>query len=159
TGGVQGGGARLTPLGRWAIGVFREAQAHLQQAASGLFPRLREHDPSGTLHVAAAVSLEEVVDQLLTDFAQQAPGVRVRAVYGASDELADHLLGGAPGDVFLTADPHQLDRLVAAELVERERQVSLAENGLAAISAADVPIRKPADLARGDWRIALAEPD
>src|SRR5262245_51311434 len=32
TGGVQGGGAQLTPLGRWAIGVFREAQAHLQQA-------------------------------------------------------------------------------------------------------------------------------
>ena len=65
-----------------------------------------------------------------------------------------------PGDVFLTADPHQLERLLAAELVQRDQQVTLAENGLAAISTAagDVPVRRPADLAQGDWRIALAEP-
>ena len=160
TGGLHGGGAQLTPLGRWAMGLFREVQAQLQQTATGLLPRLREHTPSPTLHVAAAVSLEEVVGQLLTDFALQAPGVRVRAVYGASDELADQLLAGAPGDVFLTADPHQLERLLAAELVQRDQQVTLAENGLAAISTAagDVPVRRPADLAQGDWRIALAEP-
>src|SRR5262245_30551328 len=59
-GGAQGGGAELTPLGRWAVGVFREARAKLDQAATGLLPRLREQAPSDTLHVAAAVSLEEV---------------------------------------------------------------------------------------------------
>lgn len=160
TGGVQGGGARLTPLGHCALRVFREAQAHLQQAATGLLPRLREHAPSPVLHVVAAVSLEEAIGQLLIDFAPQVPGVRVRAVYGASDELADQLLAGAPGDVFLAADPHQLERLQAVQLVRQDQQVSLAENGLAAIRAAaeNVPIRRPADLVRGDWRIALAEP-
>lgn len=160
TGGVRGGGAQLTPLGHWAIRVFREVQAQVQQTAAGLLPRLREPASTPTLHVAAAVSLEEVVGQLLTDFARHAPGLRVRAIYGASDELADQLLAGAPGDVFLTADPHQLERLRTGQLVQQDQQVSLAENGLAVISAAggDVAVRRPADLARGDLCIALAEP-
>src|SRR5262249_2030953 len=136
TGGVQGGGAQLTPLGRWAVGVFRDVQGQLRQTAACLIPRLREHAVPSALHVAPAVSLEEAVRQPLTAFAREAPGVRVRAVYGASDELADHLLAGAPGDVFLTADPRQLDRLLAADLVRREQRVSLAENGLAAIGLA-----------------------
>jgi len=161
TGGVQGGGAQLTPLGHWAISVFCDVQVQLQQRATGLLPRIQEPAPSPTLHIAAALSLEEVVSQLLTDYARKVPGIRVRTIYGASDELADQLLAGAPGDVFLTADPHQLDRLLAAKLVQRDQQVSLAENGLAAIGAADrdVHVRRPADLARGSWHIALAEPD
>ncbi len=160
TGGVQGGGARLTPLGRWAIVAFREVQAQLQQTARGLLLRPRERAPSATLHVAAAVSLEEVVGQLLTDFCLQTPGACVRAIYGSSDELADLLLAGAPGDVFLTADPHQLERLLAANLIHREQQVSLADNGLAAIclAARSLPVRRPTDLARGAGRIALASP-
>ena len=108
-----------------------------------------------------SVSLEEVVGQLLNDFALQVPSVRVRAVYGGSDELADHLLAGAPGDIFLTADARQLDRLRAAKLVQRDQQASLAENGLAAIglAAGDLAVHRPADLARGDCRVALADPD
>ncbi|HEY7308793.1 MAG TPA: molybdate ABC transporter substrate-binding protein [Gemmataceae bacterium] len=161
TGGVHGGGASLTPLGRWAVAVFRDMQEQLGQRAAGLFPLLARQTSGSVLHLAAAVSLEEVVGQLLNDFALQAPGVRVRAVYGASDELADHLLAGAPGDIFLTADARQLDRLRAANLLHRERHVSLAENGLAAIglAAGHLAVRRPADLAREDCRVALADPN
>jgi molybdenum ABC transporter molybdate-binding protein len=161
TGGVQGGGARLTPLGRWAMGGFRGLQGHLGQTAASLVPRLVE--PSApAVHVVAAVSLEEVLGQLLTDFATAAPELRVRAVFGASDELADLLLAGSPGHLFLTADPVQLDRLAAAGLVLPGTGVALAENGLAAVACSDrdCPVRKPADLARGDAaRVALAGPD
>jgi molybdate transport system substrate-binding protein len=161
TGGLQGGGAQLTPLGHWAVAVFRDVQEQLRQRAAGLLPLLRRPSPRVVLHLAAAVSLEEVVGQLLNDFALQVPGVRVRAVYGGSDELADHLLAGAPGDIFLTADPRQLDRLRAAKLVHRDQQASLAENGLAVIglAAGDLAVRRPTDLARGDCRVALADPD
>ncbi len=159
TGGPQGGGARLTPLGRWAITVFRRLQDQLQQLAGGLFPRLLHQTRPSGLHVAAAVSLEEPFDRLLNDFAVLEPAVRVRAVYGASDELADQLLAGAPADLFLTADPAQLDRLRAAGLLGPDQRVPLAENGLAAVALAerDLPIRRPADLAgRGVARIAVA---
>jgi molybdenum ABC transporter molybdate-binding protein len=161
TGGVEGGGARLTPLGRWAMAGCRRLQENLGQTAAGLAPHLGE-PAAPALHVVAAVSLEEVLGQLLTDFATVAPGLRVRTVFGASDELADHLLAGAPGHLFLTADPRQLDRLQEARLLLPGTAVALAENGLAAVTAADsdCAVRKPADLAAaGAVRVALAVPD
>jgi len=130
--------------------------------AAGLLPRLRKDSTRTALHVAAAVSLEEVFGQILADFAVLEPTQRVRAVFGASDELADHLLAGAPADLFLSADLRQLDRLQAANLVRGEQRVLLAENGLAVIGLANrgFVLRKPSDLAGNTaLRIALAEPD
>jgi molybdate transport system substrate-binding protein len=112
--------------------------------------------------VLAAVSLEEVLGQLLTDFAGVAPELRVRAVFGASDELADYLLAGSPGQLFLTADPLQLDQLAAARLLLPGTAVLLAENSLAAVARSDrdCPVRKPSDLLEGHrLRVALAGPD
>src|SRR5262249_20737613 len=123
-----------------------------------------------------AVSLEEVLGQLLTDFAAVEPTLRVRTVFGASDELADNLLAGSPGHLFLTADPLQLDRLKAARLPLPGPAVSLADNGLAARGGAgalaesglaavagtdrDCSVQKPADLARDDAiRVAIAGPE
>jgi molybdate transport system substrate-binding protein len=161
TGGLHGGGARLTPLARWAMAGFRELQGTLHQTAKGVVPQITER-AAPALHVVAAVSLEEVLGQLLTDFAAVEPGLRVRTVFGASDELADLLLAGSPAHVFLTADPRQLDRLEAASLLVPGTVVSLAENGLAAVACSDgdCRVRRPADLAgQGAGRVALAGPD
>jgi molybdate transport system substrate-binding protein len=90
------------------------------------------------------------------------PALRVRTLFGASDELADYLLAGSPGHLFLTADPLQLDRLRAARLLLPGPGVSLAENGLAAVACSDrsCPVQKPADLARNDAiRVAIAGAD
>ena len=96
-GGVHGGGALLTPRGKLSLEVFdqlrgnaRESAARLLQAT--LSPRDDEVD---TIHLAAAISLQEALGQLLTEYALRQPGLRVRAVYGASNELADHVLAGA----------------------------------------------------------------
>jgi molybdate transport system substrate-binding protein len=160
TGGVQGGGARLTPLGRWAAAGFHRLQDNLPQTATGLVPHLGG-SAAAALHVVAAVSLEEVLGQLLTDFTAVAPGLRVRTVFGASDELADHLLAGSPGHLFLTAGPLQLDRLAAAGLLLQGAAVPLAENGLAAVASSEkaCAVRKPADLAGEAVRVALAGPE
>ena len=161
TGGRHGGGARLTTLGRQAIAVFRELQEQLRQTAARLLPRLVQAEDAPALHVAAAVSLEEVLGQLLADHALRQPVVRVRAVFGASDELAEHVLAGAPTDLFLSADPRQLDRLEAAGLLVAGSRTALAENALAAIAPADraVAVRRPADLVGpGVERVAIAGP-
>ena len=42
TGGTHGGGAQLTPLGRWAIAWFGELQDQVGQTAAGLLTRLRD---------------------------------------------------------------------------------------------------------------------
>jgi molybdenum ABC transporter molybdate-binding protein len=161
TGGMHGGGAQLTPLGRWAMTGFRKLQGNLGQTAASLGLRLNDQTPSA-VHVVAAVSLEEVLGRLLIDFAAVEPALCVRTVFGASDELADHLLAGSPGHLFLTADPLQLHRLKAARLLLEGPGVSLAANGLAAVACSDrdCPVRKPADLARDDSvRVAIAGPD
>jgi len=158
-GGPQGGGASLTPRGRAAMAIFGELQAHLSHTAAGLLPRLVALPGVATLHVAAAISLQEFLGQLLADYAQQRPAVKVRTLYGASDELAYHLLAGTPADLFLTAAPAPLDWLEAAGLLQAGSRVTLAENALVAAGPSGRPshVRKPTDLVRsGAGRIALA---
>jgi molybdenum ABC transporter molybdate-binding protein len=161
TGGKAGGGARLTPQGRLAMTVFRSLQRQVQDMAATVLPRLVEAPADASVHVAAAVSLEEVLGQLLADYTLLQPTVRVRAVFGGSDELAEHILAGVPSDLFLSADRHQLDRLERAGMLEPHSHTPLAENTLAAIAPTDstLPIKRPADLLHPDLqRLALADP-
>jgi molybdate transport system substrate-binding protein len=160
TGGRRGGGAQLTPRGRAVVGIFRRLQEQLQQTAAGALPSLLHATDSLTVHVAAAVSLEEVLGDLVTAYALRQPAVRVRVMLGASDELADQLLAGTRADLFLSADALQVDRLEGAGMLVPDSRMILAANGLAAIGPADRrgEVRRPADLKRLRFeRIALAE--
>ncbi len=96
-GGVKGGGARLTPQGRFALGVYRQLHENLHTSAAGVLQQIISPDEKSSpcVHLAAAISLQEAMGQLLAEYALRRPAVRVRAVYGASNELADHLLAGA----------------------------------------------------------------
>jgi molybdenum ABC transporter molybdate-binding protein len=159
TGGPGGGGAGLTEQGRQALTLFARAQERLGQAAGALRPATTPA-ADAAVHVAAAVSLEEVLAQLVGDYARAVPGIRVRSVFGASDELADRLLAGAPADLFLAASAAQLELLSRHGLVEG-RLVLLAANALAGVAAPghELPIRTPRDLlGPGVGRVALAGP-
>jgi molybdate transport system substrate-binding protein len=160
-GGRRGGGARLTPQGQHAVALFRRLRDQLHQAAATLLPALLPAPVGERLHVAAAVSLEEVLGLLVNDFALRQPGVQVRMVLGASDELAEQLQAGAYLDLFLTADAGQLQRLATAGVVQPDSIVPLAENTLACIAPADSDLaaRRPADLlVPASVRVALASP-
>jgi molybdenum ABC transporter molybdate-binding protein len=160
TGGRHGGGARLTTRGRSALALFRQLQDQLHRSAAQLLPRLLPGSAAGQIHIAAAVSLEEVLGQLVTDYTLRQPEVQARVILGASDELAEQILRGASVDLFLTADAAQLTRLEAAGLVELGA-VPFAENSLVALAAADrdVTARKPADLLGANFaRIVMAAP-
>jgi molybdenum ABC transporter molybdate-binding protein len=161
-GGLQGGGARLTPHGRLALEVYSKVRSSMMEAAAGAVGQAIRpgNQVGGCIHLAAAISLQEAVGQILAEFTLREPTIRVRTIFGASNELADHLLAGAPGDVFITAEQSQLDRLEAADLVAaRSRQV-VAKNGLAIVGSAKVgPVTKPADLLSPKLRhVVLAEP-
>ena len=158
TGGREGGGAWLTPHGRAAVSAFRDLQDRMNvRSESVARPAARD---AAVVHVAAASSLEEVLGRLQADYAAQQPAVRVRAFFGASDELADLVLAGAPADLFLSADGRALDRLQAAGLLAPDPRTLLAANTLAVVGPVDrTPVvRRPADLTRpGTGRIALAQ--
>lgn len=163
TGGERGGGTRLTPAGSEALRVYQELQAHLRQAAVKVLPRLlrRADEEAPVLHVWAAISLQEVLSQLLTDFALLRPGVATRTIYGASNELAEQILAGGEPDLFLSASSAQLDRLAQAGLLAKQGRRAVAQNGLAVVAHASFAgkLKHPRDLARVlDQGCALADP-
>jgi molybdate transport system substrate-binding protein len=160
TGGTRGGGAHLTERGRLAIEFFRQLERHVRHATVAAVPQIAPSAVTpGWVHVAASVSLEEVLDQLLTDFALQQPGLRVRVLFGAADELVEQALGGALIDLFLSADTAELKRLDKAGLLQNGAPQILAENTLAVLGSetSKLSIHKPADLlGDGVERVAVA---
>ncbi|HVT30027.1 MAG TPA: molybdate ABC transporter substrate-binding protein [Lacipirellulaceae bacterium] len=162
TGGAKGGGARLTDRGRLALRVYDRVRSSLVDSAANTLRRSINDTgtPSDCIHLAASISLQEAVGQILAEFALRHPAIHVRAIFGASNELADHLLAGAPGDVFMSAEPAELDRLEAAKLLVRDSRQTVAQNGLAIVGAASAStIKRPEDLLTSRFkRIALAEP-
>ncbi len=161
-GGKQGGGARLTPKGRAAVEVYDAVRQSLTESAASALGRSLQIDPKSAfcIHLAAAISLQEAIGQVLAEFALREPTVRVRAIFGASNELADQLLAGSPGDILISADPAEFDRLEAAHLLVPKSQRTIARNGLAVIGRAHAAsMKNPADLLAPRFkRIVLAEP-
>ena len=159
--GAATAAARLTPHGRLAVAAFRDLQERLRRTASRLRPRLPPDPAAGCVRVAAAISLEEVLGRLLTDYAEERPECGVRAVFGASDELAEQILEGAPADLFLAADPAQLVRLEAPGIVQAGTALPLAENTLVIVGATieSLAVDRPADLmGPAVRRVVLAVP-
>jgi molybdate transport system substrate-binding protein len=160
-GGKQGGGARLTPKGRVAIAIYESVRQSLTETAAGALQRSLNADTKGTncIHLAAAISLQEAVGQILTEFAVREPVLRVRAIFGASNELADQVRAGSPADIFLSADIAALDRLERADLLHAKSLRTIAKNGLAIISHANsAPIKSPKELLASRFkRVVLAE--
>ncbi|HVX14674.1 MAG TPA: molybdate ABC transporter substrate-binding protein [Pirellulales bacterium] len=162
-GGSHGGGAHLTELGRQAVALFRQVQQEMQTAAEQILPRVVSvGDRVVATHVAAAISLEGALGQLLADYALRQPTSRVRVIYGASNELADQIMGGAACDLFISADAAQVGRLQQAGVCRSHSPRLLARNGLAVIApvSASIVLRRPQDLLRPEiGRIALADPE
>ncbi len=148
-GGVKGGGAQLTPRGKLSLEIYSQLREQVGQAAAGLLQKTLSPpvDSTAAVHLAAAISLQEALGQLLTEYALRQPAVRVRAVYGASNELADHVLAGAPCDLFVSADPVHLDRLSAEHRLRPRSRRVVAANSLAVIGRDGLrKIAKPADV-------------
>jgi molybdate transport system substrate-binding protein len=162
-GGQRGGGARLTEYGRAALSVFEGLQESLRDSAFKVLPKVlaRTTHDHAVIHLFAAISLQEVVAQLLADYALLRPTVSIRAVFGASNELAEQILSGSSADVFISANRDQIDRLASSGMIRRGSRSILARNGLAAVASKGFHcvVRKPTDLSESSAdRIIVADP-
>jgi molybdate transport system substrate-binding protein len=159
TGGKMGGGARITPYGQKVLKLFRDLQADVDQTAALHWQRLVGKEVETAIVIFAAVSLEDALPRVLREYQQRMPGDRIRAIYGASDALADQLLAGAYADVFISANKKQVDRLEEAGLIDPSSRTPLAKNRLAGIGSGTIAIRGPGGLAHPRvQRLALADP-
>lgn len=73
-------------------------------------------DGAGTVRVAAAASLTDVVEALDDALADADDPLDVQADLGGSSVLAGQIIDGSPADVFLSADEATMDRVVEADL-------------------------------------------
>ncbi len=113
--------------------------------------------------VFAAASMKNALDDANAAFTK-ATGTKVVASYAASSALAKQIEGGAPADVFISADLQWMDYVAQKNLIKPDTRINLLGNKLVLIAPTDSKLNKVAieqgfDIAKlaGDGRIAVAD--
>ena len=103
---------------------------------------------SGTITVSAAASLTGAFQKMGTDFQARNPGTTVTFNFAASSALVTQIQGGAPADVFASADGANMQKLVTGGQVTTEPTV-FASNVLTIVVKPGNPknVKTLADLA------------
>jgi len=116
-----------------------------------------------SITVFAAASMKNALDDVDAAFTKQS-GIKVVASYDASSALMKQIEGGAPADVFVSADLKWMDYGSQKKLIKDDTRVNLLGNTLVLIAPKDSKIDKVAiapgfDLAKlaGDGRIATGD--
>jgi molybdate transport system substrate-binding protein len=104
---------------------------------------------SGTVTVAAAASLRDVLASLASAYEKDNPGMRVVPVLGPSNQLSRQILEGAPADLFISADSKNMDALEKDGRIKPGTRTDLVTNTLLVMASGKTAsqIRTAEDLA------------
>ena len=120
-----------------------------------------EHAGGEEIIVAAAANLMDAFGEVGRRFTART-GVRVTYSFGATADLSKQIEGGAPFDVFASADVARVDELVRKGLLDGETRAVYARGRLVlwVPSGARTQVGRIEDLAgAGVTRVAVAKPD
>ena len=112
--------------------------------------------------VSAAASLTEAFTDMESQFEAENPGVDVNFNFAGSGSLRTQIEGGAPVDVFASADQKNMDILAGEELIENSSRKDFAQNSLVLIvpSSSTLNITGIEDLTAPEVeRIAIGNPE
>jgi molybdate transport system substrate-binding protein len=90
-----------------------------------------------SITVSAATSLTEVFTNISSQFEKENPGTNVSLNFGSSGNLRMQIDGGAPVDVFASADEKQMNLLANKSLIVNSSRKDFAHNSLLLIVPAD----------------------
>lgn len=93
-----------------------------------------------TLTVFAAASLNQAFTEIADAFTDANPGVKVTFSFDGSSTLVDQIQGGAPADIFASADEKNMTRAADAKLISGEPTL-FATNVLTLITPAGNPAK------------------
>jgi len=158
-------GASFARLTHWSTAVLKKISVIAALAAALALAALPHpawaQDRSIT--VFAAASMKNALDDVDAAFTKQT-GIKVVASYDASSALMKQIEGGAPADIFISADLKWMDYGSQKKLVKDDTRVNLLGNELVLIAPKDskidhVAIEPGFDLAKlaGDGRIATGD--
>ncbi len=113
----------------------------------------------GSITVFAAASLKSAFTEIGRQFETDNPGSSVEFSFAGSSDLVTQLSQGADADVFASADTRNMDKAVAADLVEGG-PVNFATNTLTIAVAPGNPkgIKSFADLAKPGTSVVVCAP-
>ncbi len=113
---------------------------------------------TGSITVSAAASLTEAFTKMGTDFQKVNKGTTVTFNFAASSTLATQIQGGAPADVFASADGTNMQKLISSGQVTAD-PIDFASNVLTIVVKPGNPknVKSLADLANLDV-VALCAP-
>ncbi|WP_344703953.1 molybdate ABC transporter substrate-binding protein [Halomonas cibimaris] len=97
---------------------------------------------AGTLHVAAAASMTDAMNEAIETYTAEHDDVDIVPVYASSSTLARQIASGSPAEVYVSANQKWMDWL-EDEGVNVEQRVDLLQNRLALVA--------PANEAGGDF--------
>lgn len=119
--------------------------------ATGTAQAAKAKKVSGSITVSAGASLTEAFTQMGTDFQKANPGTTVTFNFGSSATLVQQIQGGAPVDVFASADGANMQKVVSGGQVTVEPTV-FAANELTIVVKKGNPksVKSMADLAKLD---------
>jgi molybdate transport system substrate-binding protein len=143
--GIRSSLVALVLAGIGLVGAAGHAQAK-SASTTTTSPKV-----SGSITVSAAASLTEAFTKMGTDFQQANPGTTITFNFGSSGTLAQQIQGGAPADVFASADGSNMQKLVIGGQVTAE-PTAFASNLLTIVVKPGNPkrIKSLGDLAKLD---------
>jgi len=115
-----------------------------------------------TITVSAAASLTEAFTDIASQFEEENPGTNVSLNFGGSGNLRTQIEGGAPVDVFASADESQMDKLGNESLILNNSRKDFAQNSLALIvpASSTLNITSIQDLANSNvQKISTCDPN
>src|ERR1700688_3412357 len=121
------------------------------------------HAQGHDLLVFGAASLKNALDDADAQYQQDA-GHKIVVSYGASSALAKQIEGGAPADIFISADLDWMDYVAEHKLIRPETRFNLLGNKLVLIAPVDSRINLtiapnfPLAQTLGNDRLAMADP-
>lgn len=97
---------------------------------------VEETNKPATLLLSAAVSVNDVMAEIIHSFEKEHPDIKIEVNAASSGTLQKQIEQGAPTDLFISAGTRQMDQLVEQGLVEQT--TALFGNKLVAISQAEL---------------------
>lgn len=116
---------------------------------------------SSPLMVAAAASLQNVMQAIRLAYRDVALNVTITYNFGASGSLAQQIAQGAPIDIFITASPQWMDELAVKEKIVAGSRRDLLQNQMVLVvprDRADIATLADLNTARVK-RMAIGEPN
>jgi len=127
---------------------------------SAAIPRSNGRPSSdSTLTVFAAASLKDAFEAIGQEFNSEYPAAKLEFNFAGSQQLAQQLASGAPGDVFASANRSQMDVAIASGRVAVDASRVFAGNRLVVVLPKDgnAGVAELKDLARPGLKIVLAD--